>query len=149
MSQQVVILVTLIAYLVVLVAIGLLARERNRDGADYFLAGRKMGPLIASLSASASSSSAWTLLGVSGFAYSFGVSAIWLFPACVGGFALNWYGLAPGLRRLSHDSGALTTTELLASTGTPRQAPRRSSAPVFWGMSGSKRARRMTGRISC
>lgn len=121
MTRELAILVTLVFYLVVLIAIGLVAQRRTQDGADFFLAGRNMGPWVASLSASASSSSAWTLLGVSGFAYTYGLSAIWLFPACVGGFALNWYVLAPGLRALSHREGALTTTEVLAATGSPRQ----------------------------
>ena len=111
------VLVTLVAYKLTLVAIGLAARERNRDGADYFLGGRALGPLVASVSASASSSSAWTLLGVSGFAYSSGASAIWLFPACVGGFVLNWYVLAPALRRHPGAAGALTVTEILAGSG--------------------------------
>lgn len=121
MTREAAILLTLLVYLLALVGIGLWARRRTRDAGDYFLAGRTMGPWVASLSASASSSSAWTLLGVSGFAYDQGLSAIWLFPACVGGFALNWYVLAPALRDESHRGGALTLTEILASTGSTRQ----------------------------
>jgi sodium/proline symporter len=113
-SREAAVLVTLVAYKLVLVGLGWWARGRTRDGADFFLGGRKLGPVVAALSAAASSSSAWTLLGVSGYAYRFGLAAIWLFPACVGGFVLNWYLLAGPLRRLSHESGALTVTELLA-----------------------------------
>ena len=54
------------------------------------------------------------MLGVSGAAYGWGLGALWLFPACVGGFAVNWMIVAPGLRRLSHATGAVTVTELLA-----------------------------------
>jgi sodium/proline symporter len=117
MSREQGVLVTLVAYELLLVAIGLFARERNRDGADFFLGGRGLGPLVAAISASASSSSAWTLLGVSGFAWRFGASAIWLFPACVGGFALNWYVLAPALRGSRIGREALTVTEVLAGRG--------------------------------
>lgn len=105
---------TLVAYNVVMVAIGLIANKRSRDDGDYFLGGRRLGPFVAALSASASSSSVWTLLGVSGFAYGFGLAAIWLLPACVGGFAINWYVLGPRLRRVAHQTGAITVTELLA-----------------------------------
>jgi len=114
MDQWQVILITLIAYKVVLVAFGIWGQRRTRDGVDFFLGGRKLGPVVAAISASASSSSAWTLMGVSGAAYLGGLSAIWLFPACVGGFCLNWYGLAPSLRGLSHRTGALTMTEVIA-----------------------------------
>ncbi len=105
---------TLVAYNVVMVVIGLIANRMSSDDGDYFLGGRRLGPFVAALSASASSSSVWTLLGVSGFAYGFGLAAIWLLPACVGGFALNWYVLGPGLRRVAHATGAITVTELLA-----------------------------------
>lgn len=120
MEREVVIVATLVVYKVVLVGLGLFAQRRTQNGADFFLGGRGLGPIVASVSASASSSSVWTLLGVSGAAYAWGLGAVWLFPACVGGFALNWYLLAPALRRLSHRSLALTTTEVLAGEeGSP------------------------------
>ena len=114
---------TLVVYNVVMVAIGVIANRMSRDDGDYFLGGRRLGPFVAALSASASSSSVWTLLGVSGFAYGFGLAAIWLLPACVGGFALNWYVLGPGLRRVAHETGAITVTEVLAGPpGTKRRS---------------------------
>jgi sodium/proline symporter len=120
MSHGQAVLVTLILYKLVLVGLGLLSQRRVRDGVDFFLGGRGLGPTVAAISASASSSSAWTLLGVSGAAYAWGLSAVWLFPACVGGFALNWYGLARRLRSASRSSGAVTVTEVLA--GPPGQS---------------------------
>ena len=124
MTHEQTVLVTLVAYELVLVGIGLLAQRRTHDGLDFFLGGRQLGPTVAAISSAASSSSAWTLLGVSGAAYGWGLGALWLFPACVGGFVLNWTIVAPGLRRLSHATGAVTVTELLAGpVGRPgRQA---------------------------
>jgi len=120
MSETTAIVITLVVYKVALLGIGIAAQRRTQSADDFFLGGRSLGPWVAGLSASASSSSAWSLLGVSGFAYAKGVSAVWLFPACVGGFWLNWYVLAPALRQRSLHSGALTVTELLAG---PRTAP--------------------------
>jgi sodium/proline symporter len=119
-SHAQIVLLTLVAYKLALVGIGLLAQRRTHDGLDYFLGGRQLGPAVAAISSAASSSSAWTLLGVSGAAYAWGLGALWLFPACVGGFVLNWFVLAPRLRQASHETGALTVTELLAGpAGTP------------------------------
>ncbi len=57
---------------------------------------------------------------MSGAAYAWGLSALWLFPSCVGGFCINWYILAPALGKLSRDREALTVTEVLAGPpGTP------------------------------
>ncbi|MGH1347484.1 MAG: sodium/proline symporter [Nannocystales bacterium] len=120
MSETTAIVVTLVLYKVALLGIGFVAQRRTQGADDFFLGGRTLGPWVAGLSASASSSSAWSLLGVSGFAYAKGISALWLFPACVGGFWLNWYVLAPALRRRSLADGALTVTGMLAGT---RDAP--------------------------
>lgn len=113
------VVVTLFVYLVVLVAIGVWAGGRTRDSDDFHLAGRRLGPRVAALSASASSSSAWTLLGVSGAAYGWGVQAFWLIPAIVSGFAINWFLVAPRLQRTSHANGAVTLVEYLAAGSDP------------------------------
>ena len=114
MTRDQAVLVTLVIYKLGLLALGWLGNRRTKDDTDFYLGGRALGPLVAAISSAASSSSAWTLLGVSGAAYAWGLSALWIFPACVGGFALNWYVLAPGLQRRARDSGALTVTGLLA-----------------------------------
>lgn len=125
MDQATVILVTLVVYKLVLITIGLLAQRRNRDAEDFFLGGRGLGPVVAAISASASSSSAWTLLGASGFAWANGLSALWLFPACVGGFLINWYLIAPRLRRHPDAARAVTVTDFLLA------GPRVNGAPLL------------------
>ncbi len=120
MTRTHAILLTLLVYNVALVVIGLLSQKKTHDGVDFFLGGRGLGPMVAAISAAASSSSAWTLLGVSGAAYTWGLSSLWIFPSCVGGFLLNWFLLAPALQRHSHRSGDITVTEVLAGpSGTP------------------------------
>lgn len=113
MERETVILVTLAIYMLVLLGIGFVAQRRNRDTGDFFLGGRRLGPLVSAIGASASSSSVWTLLGVSGAAWAWGLRALWLFPACVGGFALNWFVLAPALQRFSHARGTVTIADTL------------------------------------
>ncbi len=113
-------LATLLAYKLLLLGVGAWASRRNRDQADFFVGGRTLGPWVASVSAAASSSSAWTLLGVSGAAYLWGMGALWFLPACLGGFALNWFGVAERLRRGSAESGAVTLTEFLAGDASGR-----------------------------
>ncbi len=111
---------TLILYLIALLGIGFWAQQRVGDSEDFHLAGRRMGPVVAALSASASSSSAWTLLGMSGAAYAWGLQAIWLIPAVVSGFFINWVFIAPRLQPASHRSQALTLVEFLGQGSDPR-----------------------------
>jgi len=119
-----VVAVTLLIYLAVLLAIGAWAQRRVGDTADFHLAGRRLGPVVAALSASASSSSAWSLLGMSGAAYAWGLQAVWLIPAVVSGFFINWVFIAPRLQPASHRNQALTLVEFL-SKGADAASERR------------------------
>ena len=114
MSRAEAIGVTLLVYMGAMLAIGVWASRRTRDEPDFLLGGRKLGAWVAALSASASSSAAWTLLGVSGAGYNWGLSAVWLFPAIFMGYLVNWAWVGPRLRRLSLKTGAITLTEVLA-----------------------------------
>jgi sodium/proline symporter len=118
------IVITLVFYQALMLGIGWWASRRNTDSTDFYLGGRRLGGLVAALSASASSSSAWSLLGVSGAAFAWGLPAVWLVPATVLGFCINWYLVAPRLSRQSRDSGAITLTEFVA--GPPGDPARRS-----------------------
>lgn len=113
--------ITLLIYLMTLLLVGLWAQKRVGSSEDFHLAGRRLGSVVAAMSASASSSSAWTLLGMSGAAYAWGLQAIWLIPAVISGFVINWYLVAPRLQAASHRSGALTLIEFLAQ-GAERQS---------------------------
>jgi len=108
------VLITLVFYNAILIGVGLWARKRNSNVQDFFLAGRGLGPWVAAISASASSSSAWTLLGVSGAAYAWGLPALWIFPSTVGGFLLNWAWVAPRLQKLAGEEQAVTLSEVVA-----------------------------------
>ncbi len=133
MDNTGVVLITLVIYNALLIGVGLWARGRNRSVEDFFLGGRGLGPWVAAISASASSSSAWTLLGVSGAAYAWGFPALWLFPATVGGFLLNWAWVAPRLQRLAREEGAVTLSEVVAPSamGDLRQIILRAAALII------------------
>lgn len=118
---------TLVLYQILLLAIGWWASKRTQDNQDFYLGGRKLGASVAALSASASSSSAWSLLGVSGAAYAWGLPAIWLIPSTLLGFFINWYWVAPRLWDRSRDHNALTLTEFLA--GPPGDPARKA---IMW-----------------
>jgi len=114
MDRESVVLLTLIFYKILLIGVGFWASKRTKSSEDFFIGGKTLGPWVAATSSSASASSAWSLLGVSGAAYTMGLSAVWLFPAVVLGYAFNWLWLAPRIRRYGNEQKAITLTELLA-----------------------------------
>ena len=102
-------------YSIAIVGVGLAAaRARGRSDDDYFLAGRTLGPWVAAFSASASSSSGWTTLGLVGMAYVSGAMAYWIVPGVLFGFVFNWLVIAPRLRDRAAELDALTVPDLFA-----------------------------------
>ncbi len=113
MEKSVLILATLILYKLVLLGIGFWATSRTRNQEDFFLGGRKLGPVVAAISYSASASSAWTLLGVSGIAYVIGVSALWLAGGSILGMLVAWFWVAPRMQAFSRKHGHITLTDAI------------------------------------
>ena len=113
MDTSGVVVVSLIAYKVILIGIGFWATRRIRDEADFLLGGRKLGPWVAGLSYAASTSSAWVLLGYSGFVYAFGIAAIWMVPGIWAGYAIMWIGFGPRVRQEALQNHWVTPTEFL------------------------------------
>ena len=107
------VLITIIVYNFVLILVGFWAKNRTSNQDDFYLGGRGLGPWVTALSASASSSSAWSLLGVSGAAYVWGLSAVWLLPGVLVGYIVSWTWIAPRLMEISQKTGAVTLPELL------------------------------------
>ncbi len=110
-----IVLITLIAYKLGLILIGVLASRFTHDETDFFLGGRKMGPWVAGLSYAASTSSAWVLLGYTGFVYDQGVSALWMVPGILGAYAVVWLVFGPRLRAESSTEGHITSSDFLAA----------------------------------
>ena len=119
-----VVAVTLVTYKIVLLLIGFWAQRRVNSEQDFFLAGRQLGPWVAAISYSASAASAWTLLGMSGLAFTIGVSALWVALGAVLGCAFSWWILAPRIMNIGATENLLSATEFIAlgTRGRQRQA---------------------------
>lgn len=100
---------TFAMYLVVLIGIGVVTWRRTHDLADYILGGRKLGSLVAALSAGASDMSGWLLLGLPGYAYVAGLESIWIGLGLLVGIWFNWKLVAARLRRYTELAGNALT----------------------------------------
>ncbi|MDC5850091.1 sodium/proline symporter PutP [Vibrio europaeus] len=114
MENSFAITTTFIAYLILMLAIGVSAYQRTKSSSDYFLGGRSLGPWPAALSAGASDMSGWLLLGLPGYAYAAGIEAFWLAGGLLVGTWLNWLINAKRLRTYSITTDALTLPEFLS-----------------------------------
>ncbi len=112
-------LITLIVYAVVLFGVGIWASRRARTQEDYLLAGRTLGPVVAGIAYAASSSSAWVLLGYSGFVYAIGPSALWMLPGIFCGYLVAWFWAGPVLQLSSREKNHLTLTDFMTEYAGP------------------------------
>ena len=107
------IIISLAAYFIAMLGIGLWAWKKSTDDIDgYLLGGRRLSPHVAALSAGASDMSGWLLLGLPGAAFVAGLSASWIaIGLFVGAFA-NYLIVAPRLRVHTERTGdAITIPE--------------------------------------
>ena len=75
-SSTVCILATIFVYLVGMLVIGFHYAKKNESSTDFYLGGRKLGPLVTAMSAEASDMSSYLLMGLPGLAYLSGVADV-------------------------------------------------------------------------
>ncbi len=110
------IIIPFVLYFVLVIGIGIYTtRYSSRGISEFFLGGRQVGKLVVALSAVVSGRSAWLLLGMTGMAYSMGISSVW----AVAGYTLVEFLLflyyAPRLREYSGWHDCITLPDFYAS----------------------------------
>ncbi len=104
-------------YLGVMVVVGLKTAKGNDTASDFFLGNRKVGPWVTALSAEASDSSAWLLMGLPGLCYLGGFKeTLWTSLGLIVGTYLAWIFVAKQLRKCSIAFGdSITIPEFLSN----------------------------------
>ncbi|MBP5379866.1 MAG: sodium/proline symporter [Ruminococcus sp.] len=114
-TTDIIIIGTIIAYLIVMVGVGFIFSRKNENVGDFYLGGRKLGPLVTAMSAEASDMSSWLLMGLPGVAYlTGGAEAGWTAIGLAIGTYLNWLFVAKRLRVYSQHCGAITIPDFFS-----------------------------------
>lgn len=112
---SIIILCTILVYMCLLIGIGVYNGKRTSSSEDFYLGGRKMGPLVVAMSAEASDMSSWLLMGLPGVAYMTGLAdAFWTAAGLAVGTYFNWLIVSRRLRRYSHIVDAITVPSFFA-----------------------------------
>ncbi len=111
------IFIVILVYLVMMVAIGIFYSKKNNDVNDFYLGGRKLGPLVTAMSAEASDMSSYLLMGLPGLAYLSGLADVgWTAIGLALGTYFNWLLVSKRLRRYSAKAGnAITIPEFFSN----------------------------------
>ncbi|MBQ0039046.1 MAG: sodium/proline symporter [Treponema sp.] len=101
-SQTIAKIIAFGLYLGFMIYIGIRSSRKTNNAKDFFLGGRGIGPWVTALSAEASDSSAWLLMGLPGLCYLGGVKeTFWTAIGLIVGTYLNWLLVAKPLRKCS------------------------------------------------
>ena len=108
-GTSIIILCTILAYMCVLIGVGVYNSKKNSNAEDFYLGGRSMGPYVVAMSAEASDMSSWLLMGLPGVAYLTGLAdPFWTAAGLALGTYLNWLLVSRRLRRYSEIVDAIT-----------------------------------------
>ncbi len=102
-------------YMVGMLIIGFAFSKKNKSSEDYYLGGRRLGPLVTAMSAEASDMSAYLLMGIPGLTLMCGLAeASWTAIGLAIGTYLNWLLVAKRLRIYSERINAVTIPEFFS-----------------------------------
>ena len=109
-TAQMCIILAITVYLAAMIGVGVyFSRVGSSSSNDFYLGGRRLGPVVTAMSAEASDMSSYLLMGLPGLAYLCGVAEVgWTVIGLAVGTYLNWLIVAKRLRRYSAATGAIT-----------------------------------------
>lgn len=103
------IIAAIIIYLGGMLYIGYRFSKRTETVSEFYLGGRRLGPLAVAMSAEASDMSSWLLMGLPGVAYLTGIAdAAWTAIGLAVGTYLNWLIVAKRLRLYTAKTDSIT-----------------------------------------
>lgn len=115
-TSDICILISIVAYLLLVVWIGVAFSRKNKTTDDFYLGGRKLGPFVTAMSAEASDMSSWLLMGLPGVAYATGIAdAFWTAIGLAIGTYINWLVVAKRLRKYTVACNNSTTIPIFFS----------------------------------
>jgi len=114
-TNNIIILVAIILYMLMMVAIGFITSKKTKSSSDFYLGGRKLGPLVTAMSAEASDMSGWLLMGLPAVALMTGIpEAFWTAVGLAIGTYLNWLFVSKRIRVYSNKIDAFTLPDFFA-----------------------------------
>lgn len=105
----------IIAYVVLLVVIGLLSARQVRSEGDYLVAGRRLGPIVLGATLPATQMSAGTAIGTVGFIALYGYQYDWFWIALWTGWLVSMLFVAPRMYEFGRTHDGMTIPDIVGA----------------------------------
>ncbi len=114
MSDRIAIAITFIIFVLLFTVVGIYsATKKQNTTSDYLLASRNVNPWLTALSSMATGQSGLLFVGNVGYAYTVGISSIWLLLGWSIGDYLAWRLVFSRLREISEETSSETVSAFL------------------------------------
>jgi SSS family solute:Na+ symporter len=132
MSSVMIYAAVMVAYLIVLVLMGLWMGKKTRSAEDFYIGGRQVGPWVTAFSFVAAYFSSVVIVGGGAFGYRFGMSTIWVAAMNVlVGCTLVWIVLGRRLWQFTTRLDAMTIPGFIGKRYGAREAEVFSALIIF------------------
>ncbi|MBR2325184.1 MAG: sodium/proline symporter [Clostridia bacterium] len=131
-------ILAILIYMGVMIYIGVRCSKQNKSSDDFYLGGRKLGPLVTAMSAEASDMSSWLLMGLPGVALISGVinpggfaEAVWTAVGLAIGTYINWLIVAKPIRIYTEKTNSATLPDFFSARFGDKKGILTAAAAVF------------------
>ena len=97
-NRDLIVLVSVIAYLIMCVVVGIWAIRRTTSSHDFFMAGRDLGVMLTAFAIFSSTLSGFGFVGGPGLVYRLGMSSVWMVVCAGMGFVISFALLGKRIR---------------------------------------------------
>jgi sodium/proline symporter len=131
MGRTSVLNLVLFAYVALVFVVAAWASGRTHHAADYVVANRRLEMWLTAFGYVGSATNAWMLTLVAAAAFTWGLSAIWLWASFIFGALLSMGYVAPRLRTVAAGQAAATMTQVISTDAGDRLQPLIARSAAF------------------
>ena len=110
-----IVFITVALYMAMCIGVGLWAMQRTQSTKDFFMAGRHLGIIVASVAVFSSTMSGWGFVGGPGLVYKMGVSSFWMVVSTSIGISITFFLLGKRLRLLAELRNTISLPDAVAA----------------------------------
>jgi len=123
-------------YMVMCIGVGLWAMRRTSNTHDFFMAGRHLGVLVASIAVFSSTMSGFGFVGGPGLVYKMGTSSFWIVLSMSIGICITFFLLGKRLRLLAELRNPISLPDAVAARYRSRSAGFLTAIAILLGVLG-------------